>query len=92
MISIFLVICTVYLVLSHSKLGESCDASRRFITSWKGKGDLAELDRVILGKYLRSCRPLRYNIGSFDFYQKSGTTRVVGKIVFFTTKLLIMYR
>jgi len=86
------VISTAYLVLGQIKFGEVYSSSRKFRETWIRNHDIPRHDRILLRKYLKGCRPLRYKTASFGFHQKSNLMRVIGRIVFYTTKLLILTR
>jgi hypothetical protein len=81
---------TVGIVLLHIILGSFNDASIGFINSWKRKRDIRYSERKFLLRLMRSCRPLRLEIGYFGHFKKSTSFLIVGKLVFYTTKLLML--
>jgi hypothetical protein len=82
-----------YLVISYIKLGELNQNAKLFVNSWRqgGKaGIVAPNERKLMKKYIRSCRLLGIELGSFGHYQKPTSIRIVGKLVIYTVKFLMM--
>jgi len=80
-----------YLVLTYSKLGEVNASSTQMLNSQKKtQAQLGFDDRKILRKYVKSSCPLKVHIGSFGYYRKPVTVRVVGKLITYTMKFLLM--
>lgn len=86
----FIILSPMILLLVQSKLAQCFELSKGFHSSWNRSLVLSSLDRRMLLKYVKSCRFMRYNTGPFGFYQKSGTTRLIHKIIFYTAKVLVM--
>jgi hypothetical protein len=81
---------TAAIILLHIVLGRFNDVSIEFINSWKRRRDIRYSERKVLLRLMRSCRSLRLEIGSFGYFKKNTTFLVVGKLVFYTTKLLVL--
>jgi hypothetical protein len=78
--------------LTYIKLGDINEKSKKLITSWKKdtKSSVSALERKIANKFIKSLRLLKIELGSFGYYQKPASLRIVGKLVFYTTKSLMM--
>lgn len=78
------------LILLYMELGEYHEASKKFLGSWKRCTKTVGKDRKILGKYLRSCRILRFEMGSMGYFQKASSKRIIAKIIFYVNKVLML--
>ena len=85
-----IIFCTVYLVLFHIVLGTYNQISIGFIASWLRHTNRPCSDQKLLLKYIKSCRSLRVAIGSFGYYKNITTLQIVGKLVTYTVKLLML--
>ncbi len=85
---------TAYLIITYFKLGEINESSKKCIGSWKRnsgwKLGLGENDKKLLNKYVQSLQPCKIELGDFGFYQKQGSLRIIGKLVYYTTKGLML--
>jgi hypothetical protein len=81
---------TVAIVLLYIVLGRYNDVSTGFINSWKRKRDVVYAERKVLLRLMRSCRTLRLEIGIFGHFKKKTSFLIIGKLVFYTTKLLML--
>ena len=82
---------TVFLVLSYLKLGEANQRSKEFLGSWKRKaGYLHPATKIQMKKFLKSSPPLRVDLGEFGYYSKPASIRIVGKLVTYTVKFLML--
>jgi len=78
---------------SHIKFGEVHEASKKFIASSKRNfGEFPKPDRQLLQKYSATHRALKVKLSSTGYYHKPNTLRVLGKIVLYTTKFLLVTR
>ena len=99
-ISLFFVFCfelavsISFLSYMHIMLGQVSKASVGFIGSWRrnpsvGTGEQKATERRLLLKYIRSCQPLRFEIGSYGSFQRLGALRNLGRIIGYTVKALV---
>ncbi len=79
-----------YLILSYATLGTVNKRSESLIRSWKHNLNLRKVKRDILVKHLESCRPLRMEYGPFGYYKKPATIKVIGILIAYTSKSLII--
>jgi len=81
-----------FVLLSNIKFGDIHENSKKFISSYKRRvgGCPNKQDYQLLKKYAASYRTLKVNLGSIGYYYKPNTLRVLGKIVLYTTKFLLM--
>ena len=89
-LSILSVFCTVYLIIVHIIFGQFNEVSKVFVGSWKRNTSLNYYDRKAVLKYIRSCRLLRIEIGTFGHFKKATCLHIVGKLIFYTVKLLMV--
>ena len=82
---------TSFLLITYKKFGEINERSKSCTSSWKRNTKYLNLDeKILVSTYVRSFRPFRMELGSFGFYQKPNTIRIVGKLFFYTSKFLLM--
>jgi len=82
-----------YLVMSYIKMGQVNALSMKMLSSHKKtQVQLSPEERKLLGKYLKSSPALKVHMGSFGYYRKPVTVRVVGKLLTYTLKFLLMTR
>jgi len=80
-----------FLVLSYKKLGEVNQRSVEFHNSWKRKaGSLDPGMRKRMTRFLRASRPLGIELGEFGRYNRQGSIRVIGKIITYVVKCLML--
>ena len=80
-----------FLIISYMKLGEVNQRSKQFHDAWKRKaGYLEPSMKIVMKKFIRSSRPLRIELGDFGYYNKSGGIRILGKLVTYTVKFLML--
>jgi hypothetical protein len=84
--------CIVFLVFSYITLGEINERSKNVINSLRGyaRRNMSVRDRRLMLKYLDSYRPLQIELGSFGHYYKRNTLSVIGKIILYTAKFLLI--
>ena len=80
----------LYILGSYIKLGTINKKSASCIKSWYKNGTLDKFDRDFMNKYIKSCRPLRIESGSFGYYRKPASIRVLGMLIMYTSKALII--
>ena len=80
----------LYILASYVKFGTINKKSISCIKSWYKNGSLDKLDRNFTDKYIKSCRPLRMEFGSFGYYKKPASIRVLGILIMYTSKALII--
>jgi len=79
------------LVYSYFLFGDINQSSLRFQGSWKRKiGTLTPSDKIIMEKFIRCSRPLQIDLGSFGYFKKPGSIRIIGRIVYYTVKYLLV--
>jgi len=79
---------STFLILSYLKLGGINDKSKKVLGTWKRwQGGQ---DRKLMLMYIRASAELKVELNSFGFYQKQNTIRIVGKLIYYTGKLLVM--
>jgi len=85
---------TTYLIITYHKLGQIHDTSIKCISSWKryGGGLGSSFDRVLVKKYVKSLRSCRLELGDFGYYRKSNSSRIISKLIFYTTKGIIIIK
>jgi hypothetical protein len=81
---------SAYFLASYIKLGKYNEASRVLVCSWKKNTTLSPTDQKFMIKYMNSCRLLRTDYSEFGYFKKSGSIGIIGKLVFYTTKVLMM--
>jgi hypothetical protein len=76
--------------ITYRKFGQINERSIRLIDSLKSNlRTFNPEDRKLVAKYLISYRPLRIELGSIGHYRKTNMLRVFGRIIFYTSKLLV---
>jgi len=80
-----------FLVLTYSKLGEVNQRSKEFHGSWKREtGYLTPETKCQMQKFIRSSRPLRIELGEFGYYSKPASIQILGKLVMYVVKFLML--
>jgi len=83
----------LFLVLSYIKLGEVHRKSQEVLTSWRIYNKINNpTQKKIFKKFIKSRRPLRIELGGFGYYQKPGSIRMVGKLVVYIVKFLMLMK
>jgi hypothetical protein len=86
----------IYMLASYLKLGEINKLSKALISSTRravngGSRKLALEDRRTFIKFLKSCNLyLRIYMSSFGYYRKATSIRIIGKIIGYTVRVLII--
>lgn len=86
------IFATCFFLLGCQKLGELHGLSRKFTISWSRSATLVGSNKKLMKKYISSCRPNAYALGSVGYFQKLTGLRTVGKIIYYTCKLLILMK
>jgi len=84
------VVTTLQLFQSYFRLGEINAKSAKLIKGWGKDLKWKRSDRVLMSKYVRSCRPLRVELGSFGCYRKPNSIIIIGKLIVYTARVLLM--
>jgi len=93
-----LVVATVgmsVLLVAHIEFGEVNKMATKMVNGWRKNRKnvfLNPLDRRLAGKYFKSFRPLRIHYGSFGIFDKPSTIRIIGKLVVYTVKFLMLMK
>jgi hypothetical protein len=86
-------VANIYMLASYIRLGELNQTSKTLISSRTRAVCLSmrkERDKIFL-KFLRSCNQyLRIYMSYFGYYRKPTSIRIIGKIVFYTVRVLIL--
>jgi hypothetical protein len=85
---------TAYLMITYFKLAQINEYSIKCIGSWKrnpGK-QLSIYDKKLLSKYIVSLQPCRIELGEYGHYRKQGSLLIIGKLVYYTTKGIMLLR
>jgi hypothetical protein len=80
----------MYMWASYLKLGDVNQISQTLISS-KRRAMSSEGDNIYFIRFIRSCsQHLRIHMSSFGYYKKPTSIRVIGKIVVYTARILIL--
>ena len=82
-----------FLIITYMVLGDINQKSIVLISSWKLGRETKKLspaDKKLMKKYIKSCRFLGVELGSFGCYKKPTSIRIIGKLVTYTVKFLMM--
>jgi len=80
-----------FVLLTYIQFGEINISSVEVLNSWKRWDKyVSRRDRELMLAYLRSCQALKIYLGGFGFYKKPNTVRIVGKLVYYIAKFLLM--
>jgi len=82
---------TAVIAIVYSSLGDMNTKSKSLM-KWKYDIQIRREDRLVLTKYLNSCRSLRLDYGSFGYHQKSTTALMILKLITYNVKALIITR
>jgi len=77
-----------FLLLSHLKFGEINEFSSQALGSWQRNLGLG--CQQLLRRRFTACRDLRVQMGIFGYYTKPASIKILGKLVYYTTKFLIL--
>jgi len=89
-VSVILGFTTGFLFEGYYKLGELHALSGKVIRCWSR--NVIWRDRGLMSKYTRSCQPIRVQLGSFGFYKKANSITIIGKIVLYTNRVLLLMK
>ena len=78
----------LYLIITYFKFGEINEFSVKCIGSWKRNDGYTDRpqDRQLIKRYVRSLRTCRVDLGDFGYYRRANSLRIVGKVIYYTTK------
>jgi hypothetical protein len=81
-----------FLILSNMTFGKINERSKQVICSLRGHAtrNMNVWDKKLMLEYLSSYRPLRVELGPLGHYHKRNTLKVIGKIILYTTKFLLI--
>ena len=85
-------VATATLFTIYFKMGEVNEMSKALINSWRKSPmpSFSPADKSLFQKYIKSCRPLRLDVGAFGYYNRPLSIRIVGKVVVYAVKFLII--
>lgn len=83
--------CTAYLICTYEVSGSYYESSLALIKSLNNF-DGNEQDRKLLKVYCKAFQPLKLKIGPFGYFNKRRKIAIIGKIVYYTAKLLMVTR
>jgi len=86
-------LATVFLVITYFKFGEINENSKQCISSWKRNLRFSNHnlhDTKLVVRQIRSLGVCRIELGSFGYYKKSNNIRIIGKIIYYTVKGLML--
>jgi len=83
---------TGFLIISYFKLGEVNEYSKKCIASWKRNAGwyLTASDKLLVTRYIRSLTVCKIELGGMGYYKKANSLRIIGKIIYYTTKGLML--
>ena len=76
----------VYLIINYVKLGGINEMSKNMTASWKRNS----MKSKIVFAYIRSFKLLKIELGSFGFYRKPASIKILGSLIYYTTKALMV--
>ena len=80
-----------FILLTYSTFGEINTGSIAVMNSWKRFQEYpSSNDRKLMFVYIHSCPGLKVHLGKFGYYKKSNSPQMIGKLVYYTVKFLIM--
>ena len=88
-----LIICsTFYMVITYYKLGELNEASVKVISSWRRCSGLRlkPSDQILMKTYSNALWLFKVELGDFGHYRNATSIRIIGKLIFYTTKGLML--
>jgi len=83
-------ISTLYLAITYVKFGEINELSKAVFSALRRNQSKLSSERCLVGKYIRSGMPLKIHLGTFGYYRKPNTIRIVGKLVSYTMRSLVL--
>ena len=91
-ILIVVLVGNAYLIITYFKFGEIHEFSLKCIGSWeRNDGNTNQpRDRLLLKRYVRSLRLCRVDLGDFGYYRQVNSLRIVGKVIYYTTKSIML--
>jgi len=80
-----------FILVTYLKFGEINESSKLVLNSWiRFQGFESGKDRTLMIKYIHCFQILRIHCGTFGYYEKHDTLRIIGKVVYYTAKFLLM--
>ena len=91
---VFSIITTAFLFISYIQFGEINEMSKSFVNSWKRNNRHIECvrERKLMKKYIKACPLLKVELGSFTWYKKPTSIRIIGKLVTYTVKFTMLMK
>jgi len=81
----------LYILILYLTLGEVNSVSKKLILRRIRNTAKDSRQDIILKKFLKSCKKfLGIHLNSFGYYQKPTSIRIIGKIIMYTVKFLMM--
>jgi len=81
----------VYIIVVYAVLGEINAASKKLIISTLRKSERNTREDIAFIKFLKSSKQyLGVHLSSFGVYTKPGSLKIIGKIIIYTVKSLMM--
>jgi len=80
-----------FILLTYIQFGDINIRSGRVLSSWKRwDGYESSGDRNLMMAYMVSSQALKIHLGGFGYYKKPNTIRIIGKLIYYTAKFLLM--
>jgi len=91
LISLVAFLAAGFLIISYFEFGQLNENSKACINSWKQNVRLCQRDDMqVLIRQIRSLRVCRIQLGSFGYYKKANSMRVILRIFYYTVKGLMV--
>jgi hypothetical protein len=85
---------TTALGVNYIKLGEINETSKKLTQAWKRNpeilGAAGSFQKKVASRFVRSLQILRIELGPFGYYRKPASIRIIGKLVFYTARGLLV--
>jgi len=81
-----------YLILLYFKLGQVHETSRKCLESWKKNAGLhlEHRDKLLALCYVRSLSTCKIELGSFGYFRKANSLKIIEKLIYFTVKGVVL--
>ena len=80
-----------FILLTYLKFGAINFTSMSVLCSWRRFQEYPSSgDRELMLSYIHSLAALRLHLGSFGYYKKANSLPMIGKLVYYTAKFLLM--
>jgi len=80
-----------FILLTYIQFGDINIRSVGVLNSWKRwEGYGSGGDRKLMMTYMCSSQVLKIHLGGFGYYKKPNTVRIIGKLIYYTAKFLLM--